>query len=689
MTDFKILHLTDLHMRPMAGASLSDDEEYTTWAEIIQQKCEEAGGVDLLVFSGDITDRGDKTRLNDGLMYLEKLRVRLSDTLRIVLVPGNHDATWPNFSEDDPWSPRDRFGTYRAAVPNSPFLKHLYRPPLADGERAFPIDPNFRWWIWDESPDSPNVFVLPLCSADHSGEPRYPSLQCHEMWTEITAHFGDKAGSLQSVLSDDIPYVHQLQLERFSEQYSHFQSQDEMRARFDAAVKIAVLHHPPFPVLAEQEHRRPYDSIANGTSVLSRLSEWGFHLVLYGHKHLYGLGMNFGYEARYVDNPSITREMAFVAGGHCASEEKNKADLGFSIIEIRQAHAALPDWREVQVARHSLHDKPQPVSSPIRIMTIDHDGNPRWIFRPSEAGMSLSRTHTLSYRLSATLQSIERSYLTRGKESELGETDDLVDQKLQEAEEYGRGPKGVDESFVELMVEQAARSSAMVFVDLEGGGTWSQPDLLRHLLVLFRLYHERNAEALREGKWEDGAWRFGTKILEDKMRDAQARGNHHAGSAESGSGRKDTTTVESTNAEPLKLDLLRILLWPRRQRKSIAARALAAMHEAFDVRLLWCDRELVEAAHGLSPADFHVLFTQNCDDVPSTQQRSLRHTPSDLGAEYWVYRDEDEKRVPITDDNDLDGLKALLNYLLNHAELIRAPADELAAERPRTQSGEE
>ena len=55
--------------------------------------------------------------------------------------------------------------------------------------------------------------------------------------------------------------------------------------RLESAIRIAIIHHHPvlIPDLVEADHN--YDAIHNSANLLTVLREFGFHLLLHGHKH--------------------------------------------------------------------------------------------------------------------------------------------------------------------------------------------------------------------------------------------------------------------------------------------------------------------------------------------------------------------------------------------------------------------
>ena len=55
--------------------------------------------------------------------------------------------------------------------------------------------------------------------------------------------------------------------------------------RLGRAVRIAIMHHHPVVLPALAEPGRGYDAVVNAQALLAVLRDFGFHLVLHGHKH--------------------------------------------------------------------------------------------------------------------------------------------------------------------------------------------------------------------------------------------------------------------------------------------------------------------------------------------------------------------------------------------------------------------
>ena len=90
------------------------------------------------------------------------------------------------------------------------------------------------------------------------------------------------------------------------------------KKRLESAVRIALIHHHPVLIPALAESYKGYDAVMRSGQLLNILREYGFHIVLHGHKHhplTFPEDVRNGLEA-VQDNP-----MLIVAGGSVGSTE--------------------------------------------------------------------------------------------------------------------------------------------------------------------------------------------------------------------------------------------------------------------------------------------------------------------------------------------------------------------------------
>lgn len=247
-----ILHLSDLHL-----GSLADAENFRSQlAEDLNRELR-CTRLDGLICSGDLTLVSSEDEYDAAVAFIEGIKAEFGLTPEsIVLVPGNHDLSWPlSRAAYDPGDPAlypaadvqgqrcwivDRIdyrvrdeARYRLRF--QPFDQRCYQPVTG---HPYPSDyaQQFRFHHW---PDL-NILILGLNSA----------------W-EIDHHHRDRAG------------VHPLAVSN---------ALNALRARPDWAgcLKVAVWHHP----LASGEPSRILDH-----GFVERLAVAGFRLALHGHIH--------------------------------------------------------------------------------------------------------------------------------------------------------------------------------------------------------------------------------------------------------------------------------------------------------------------------------------------------------------------------------------------------------------------
>jgi 3',5'-cyclic AMP phosphodiesterase CpdA len=110
----RILHLSDLHFGDFNRFAGRDPRRlgqsfHKSLVEARKQLADE-GGIDLVVVSGDVAERGKPTEFEAGRAFLEALADGLGLLPeRFVFVPGNHDISWPECKMVEAEQERDDF----------------------------------------------------------------------------------------------------------------------------------------------------------------------------------------------------------------------------------------------------------------------------------------------------------------------------------------------------------------------------------------------------------------------------------------------------------------------------------------------------------------------------------------------------------------------------------------------------
>jgi 3',5'-cyclic AMP phosphodiesterase CpdA len=96
--------------------------------------------------------------------------------------------------------------------------------------------------------------------------------------------------------------------------------QDELKAvsgdTLRRSIRVAMIHHHPVLLPALAEPRRGYDSVIRGGELLTALRDFGFHLILHGHKHV---PYTFSYDPTCAWTSETVPSMLIVAGGSAGS----------------------------------------------------------------------------------------------------------------------------------------------------------------------------------------------------------------------------------------------------------------------------------------------------------------------------------------------------------------------------------
>jgi hypothetical protein len=108
------------------------------------------------------------------------------------------------------------------------------------------------------------------------------------------------------------------------------------------SLKVALIHHHPVVLPALAESGRGYDAIVNSTMLLELLRDFGFHLVLHGHKHF---PHTFSYDTQCAWTADPAQGVLVVSGGSAgAAHEALPGKMGavntYNAISLRWNPAA-------------------------------------------------------------------------------------------------------------------------------------------------------------------------------------------------------------------------------------------------------------------------------------------------------------------------------------------------------------
>jgi predicted phosphodiesterase len=274
----QILHLSDLHLGPVAPAQrlshirVSIPGEGLAQRDVIKGTLEslaasgELARMQAVVISGDLTNQAE----GDGYQFFGQLAVILLEHLaadRVLVVPGNHDVD----KEHQPGDP-DRYAAFLKET-----RKRGFATPLLDG-----IDFTEDGTLTDEAGKYPHIvggesFVIVPVNSSHfcwvtepatssllEGLPTVPTDVVDEATKELRTHDMPRVSNAQMVA-----------LRRLLEREGTIPR---------TSLRLATLHHQLLPVDAREEVKG-FEGLTNLGAVREFLADIDIDIVMHGHKH--------------------------------------------------------------------------------------------------------------------------------------------------------------------------------------------------------------------------------------------------------------------------------------------------------------------------------------------------------------------------------------------------------------------
>jgi 3',5'-cyclic AMP phosphodiesterase CpdA len=279
-----VIHLSDLHFgakhvfteKPVGPGRLPPGEPTLLGTILNDLKGEDPGCPVIVCITGDFAEKGDPTEFRKAEEFIRKLADaeilgKKRGIKNIFIVPGNHDLVYSDPLPEDRWTRWTDFY-------NHTFAETLDTP--LDSR-----DVNSRISFHNRISDL-GVIVLCLNSAEYVEK----GTSDERRGVISEAQLAKMKAFLQSIPSDQL----------------------------ETSIRIALIHHHPvlIPGLAESE--AGYDAVEKAGSLLNELRNFGFHLVLHGHKHLPYHFSEDSYTALYRENNT---PILIVAGGSAGSTE--------------------------------------------------------------------------------------------------------------------------------------------------------------------------------------------------------------------------------------------------------------------------------------------------------------------------------------------------------------------------------
>ncbi|MFA6470689.1 MAG: metallophosphoesterase [Candidatus Latescibacterota bacterium] len=197
---------------------------------------------DYLVLPGDITDKADPREVRIASEFV----LQASDALgvphdKIIFVPGNHDVDWSVFDPNDDTGVR--WGQRYDPIGHCNFH---FRQRIGQGDGDILSPPHFIAWAFD------NLLAVCYNSASHDSPV-----------SEDVAHHG---------LADPT------HLDAICEYIKHIGHSDDQ-------VRLFLVHHHPLDFATPIPRTPDFSLMTNAESLLTLLHEYGFDLLIHGHRH--------------------------------------------------------------------------------------------------------------------------------------------------------------------------------------------------------------------------------------------------------------------------------------------------------------------------------------------------------------------------------------------------------------------
>lgn len=315
----RILHLSDLHFGARHFFRKSPEDLALSIAT-----CSEVGDVDLIVLSGDLTWAARTAEFNDAARFTRRITHELKAPG--LVVPGNHDVDLS-----------DRFAARSPSAATGRATRTMTSSQRVAAYQSFLRDAGLR----------PNSTTFPAWR-DTSVTPAERVIMKREGpgWFAVGVNSAARLCELNANTSYPIA-ISSLVL------YALDQLMRSRSQSADDEVRIFVLHHHLLPVSdrnwgsTEEDERllgvSPDPSIISNSGQLQDwLAEYGFHLVLHGHKHVAHGRVDRSWSSKAANG----RDIVIMGAGSAGVEKAHRPTdepLSFNVVELDRL--AAPDVR--------------------------------------------------------------------------------------------------------------------------------------------------------------------------------------------------------------------------------------------------------------------------------------------------------------------------------------------------------
>jgi 3',5'-cyclic AMP phosphodiesterase CpdA len=301
-----IIHLSDIHFgEPHRfspgvapdGTSLQKDGVLTL-LDSLHKDWQSMGRIAdkvIVTITGDITQKAISEefdlakQLLEGLIQKPILGCNVTKN-EIFIVPGNHDVVYDEPNKERRWEPF------------CSFYRNFFR------------DTNGRDNIYSDSPEKLS--------------------RVHDRSTDL----GIVVIELNSCvyIVKDSPEAQRGQIGPDAIQNVRDQLENIPEDCLKQSIRIALVHHHPILIPAFAERKRGYDAILNADQLLTLLRDFGFHIVLHGHKHY---PQTFSYDTTCSWTTDDVNPVMIVAGGSAGSDalptDEANAQNTYNLISVK------------------------------------------------------------------------------------------------------------------------------------------------------------------------------------------------------------------------------------------------------------------------------------------------------------------------------------------------------------------
>jgi 3',5'-cyclic AMP phosphodiesterase CpdA len=321
-----ILHLSDPHLGIVSPGQELDDPKvlldrqrdvettqrvFRRTLESLRQFVDGRGKPDAVVVSGDLTYKATQEGFDAFTKLLAEEVGLLPDHSRIVVVPGNHDVVW-----DEEPSSDARYDGFLGATRDQGCAT-----PLIDGRDFSTADPVT---LAGDVQDHPHIvsderfLIVPINSSNYCGalveiEGAWDGAQWERTLEPLGADRDKALEQLKKLRQHDVARVSRFQVTALRQLFDRLGLSVDRAG--DGRVRIAVLHHQLLPVSA-QEELKTFESLVNLGFVRQALREFGFDLVLHGHKHQSALYWDFARRDFDPIDAPLRRLLVVASPGH-------------------------------------------------------------------------------------------------------------------------------------------------------------------------------------------------------------------------------------------------------------------------------------------------------------------------------------------------------------------------------------